>query len=160
MSLKLNQLADRNNSNKSRLRVGRGIGSGKGKTCGSGHKGQKARTGVAIKGFEGGQMPIDRRLPKRGFRNLFRKKVAVVNCAQIEQILDSKKVTGIKITKEDFVRLKFAKAGSLIKLLASGELTRKVEIEVDLFSCRAEELVKQVGGEIIPVQKKKIDTKK
>ena len=90
--MKLNELSDNPGARKKRMRVGRGIGSGKGKTCGKGQKGQKARSGVAIKGFEGGQMPIYRRLPKRGFNNIFRKQFGVINVGKLQEAVDAGKL--------------------------------------------------------------------
>ena len=91
--MKLNELSDNPGARKKRLRVGRGIGSGKGKTCGKGQKGQKSRSGVAIKGFEGGQMPIYRRLPKRGFTNVFRKQFGVINIGKLQAAVDAGKLS-------------------------------------------------------------------
>src|SRR5690606_27383006 len=92
MTIKLNDLRDNNGARKGRMRVGRGIGSGKGKTAGRGQKGQKARSGVAINGFEGGQMPLHMRIPKRGFNNIFAKDFAIVNLGQVQKLVDAKKL--------------------------------------------------------------------
>ena len=117
---------------KARTRVGRGIGSGKGKTAGSGHKGQKARSGVAIKGFEGGQMPIYRRLPKRGFNSLNKKQFEVVNLGRLQKAIDAGKVDAKKpITVETLVETGLVgKITDGVRLLAKGELTAKIEISV------------------------------
>src|ERR1700709_1793737 len=121
--MKLNQIADNEGARKNRMRVGRGIGSGKGKTAGRGVKGQKARSGVAVKGFEGGQMPLHRRLPKRGFNNIFAKKYNEINLARIQQAIDAGKLD-VKATvdAEALVKaglLRRAKDG--VRLLGKGE---------------------------------------
>ena len=122
--MKLNQLKRKNNSIKSKKRLGRGIGSGKGKTCGRGMKGQKSRTGVAIKGFEGGQMPLHRRLPKVGFRNFTSKRMAWLNIKQLQDAIDSGKMQSEKaITEDMLIKLGIVKKNSNgVKLLGYGEL--------------------------------------
>src|SRR5476649_37258 len=121
--MKLNEIADNEGARKGRMRVGRGIGSGKGKTAGRGVKGQKARTGVAIKGFEGGQMPIFQRLPKRGFVNINRKEIKPINLGVLQSLIDSKALDASKkVTKEVLASIGLIKNKSvLIKILASGE---------------------------------------
>ena len=129
--MKLNELRDNAGASRERSRVGRGIGSGSGKTAGRGHKGQKSRSGVAIKGFEGGQMPLYRRLPKRGFNNKFSKKYAEVNVGQIQSAIDRGRLT----VGKGFVDLKALEAAGLIsgaangvRLLGNGDLTAKMNI--------------------------------
>ena len=149
--MKLNQLSDNPGARKNRTRVGRGIGSGKGKTGGRGGKGQTARTGVAIKGFEGGQMPLHRRLPKRGFNNIFRQEHAVVNLGRLQQAveagrLDPKQTVGREALKAAGL---VNKVGAGIKLLAKGELKQPLTIEVDRASKSAVEAVEKAGGKVV-----------
>ena len=129
-------LNNREKINKSKIRVGRGIGSGKGKTCGRGHKGQKSRRGVAIKSFEGGQMPLYRRLPKRGFNPIKRVDVAKLNLGKIQSYIDSKKIkSGEKIDLDLLKKLKLINKKSYkIKILGTGELKDKIDLEVDFVS--------------------------
>lgn len=146
----LNTLADNKGARKTRMRVGRGIGSGKGKTCGRGLKGQKSRSGVAINGFEGGQMPIYRRLPKRGFNNYNRKEFELVNLAVLEDFvarkkLDAKKPVNVAALLEAGV-VNGNKDG--VKLLAKGELKTKLTIEVDAASEAAIKAVEKTGGTV------------
>ncbi len=156
----LNQLSDNQGSTKNRKRVGRGIGSGKGKTSGAGQKGQKSRSGVAIKGFEGGQMPIHRRLPKRGFNNIFRKEFAVANIGRIQTAIDAGKLDAsatitIPMLQEAGV---VGKVVDGVRLLAKGELTAKLNIEVSGASKGAIEAVEKAGGSVTvtgPVKAKK-----
>ncbi|WP_025899896.1 50S ribosomal protein L15 [Sneathiella glossodoripedis] len=146
----LNQLSDNPGSTKNRKRVGRGIGSGKGKTSGAGQKGQKSRSGVAIKGFEGGQMPIHRRLPKRGFTNVFRKEYAVANLGRVQAAIDAGKLDA----KETVTIAKLQEAGVVgkvvdgVRLLAKGELKTKVSFEVSGASKGAIEAVEKAGGSV------------
>ncbi len=148
--MKINELKSTLMSNKSRKRVGRGSGSGLGKTSGRGVKGQKSRSGVSIKGFEGGQMPIHRRLPKRGFNNIFRKEYIPINLGSIQKLLDEKKLPLNKILNTEI----FIKAGlikkshSLIKILGTGTLKNKVEIVASSFSKNAKSKIEKVGGKI------------
>ncbi|CAN7271868.1 50S ribosomal protein L15 [Neorhizobium sp. LjRoot104] len=148
--MKLNEIKDNEGSSKDRIRVGRGIGSGKGKTGGRGVKGQKARSGVAIKGFEGGQMPIYRRLPKRGFTNIFKTDYAVVSLGRIQTAIDAKKLDP-KATI-DAAALKAAgvirRPKDGVRLLADGELTTKVSIEVAGASKAAVEKIEKAGASI------------
>ena len=148
--MKLNEIADNAGSRKARMRVGRGIGSGKGKTAGRGVKGQKARTGVAIKGFEGGQMPLHRRLPKRGFNNVFRVEYAEVNLDRIQQAIDANAIdTGSAINAESLVKagvLRRAKDG--LRLLGRGEIKTKLTIEVHGASKSAIAAVEKAGGSV------------
>ena len=148
--MKLSEIADNAGSRKKRMRVGRGIGSGKGKQAGRGGKGQTARTGVRIKGFEGGQMPLHRRLPKRGFNNVFRVEYAEINLDRIQQAIDAKAIdAGSAINAESLVKagvLRRAKAG--VRLLGRGELKAKINIEVHGASKSAIEAVEKAGGSV------------
>lgn len=147
--LKLNNIKDKASLKKSK-RIGRGIGSGKGKTSGAGHKGQKSRSGVSIKGFEGGQMPLHRRLPKRGFKNLFRLEYDIVNLGDIEKAIESKKInTKSELTKDDFKKLGLIrKKNNLVKVLANGKLNHAVNIKVDKASKNAIKLISEKKGKI------------
>jgi len=150
--MKLNEVRDNSGATKNAKRVGRGVGSGTGKTSGSGHKGQKARSGVSINGFEGGQMPIHRRLPKRGFNNIFRKSYAVVNLGRLQGAVDAGRLDASKPV--DAAALVGAgvisKARDGVRILAKGELTtKKVEIHAAGASKAAFEAVEKVGGKII-----------
>ena len=161
--MKLNQLKRKNNSIKSKKRLGRGIGSGKGKTCGRGMKGQKSRTGVAIKGFEGGQMPLHRRLPKVGFRNFTSKRMAWLNIKQLQDAIDSGKMQSEKaITEDMLIKLGIVKKNSNgVKLLGYGELKSKLNITVSASSKSAEQAIKKLGGSLIvqPNLKKTVQSK-
>jgi large subunit ribosomal protein L15 len=154
--MKLNQLSDNAGATKNRMRVGRGIGSGKGKTAGRGVKGQKARTGVAIKGFEGGQMPLHRRLPKRGFTNIFAKAYAEVDLARIQKAIDAGKLDA-KATV-DVAALVAAgvvrRARDGVRVLANGELKAKVALKVAGASKAAVAAVEKAGGSIEILVKK------
>jgi len=150
--MKLNELSDNPGAHKSRMRVGRGIGSGKGKTGGRGVKGQKSRSGVAIKGFEGGQMPLYRRMPKRGFKNPFRKEYAVVNLSRLQQAIDDKRLDAKKTI--DTAALQAAglvgrRVGDGVRLLANGELKTKITIDVAGASKAAVEAVEKAGGMVV-----------
>ena len=142
-------------NNKKKIRVGRGIGSGKGKTSSRGHKGQKSRSGVAIKSFEGGQMPLYRRLPKRGFKSLQKKVTATLNLSSIQNIIDSKKnaIKGnldLKILKEkNLVNKKYKK----LKILGGGELKGNIEISAHFASKQALVKIEKAGGKINIVKK-------
>jgi large subunit ribosomal protein L15 len=148
--MKLSDIADNAGSRKKRMRVGRGIGSGKGKTSGRGGKGQTARSGVRIKGFEGGQMPLHRRLPKRGFNNVFRVEYAEINLDRIQQAIDAKAIDAASaINAESLVKagvLRRAKAG--VRLLGRGEIKAKINIEVQGASKSAVEAVEKAGGSV------------
>ena len=148
--MKLNEIRDNAGARTNRKRVGRGIGSGTGKTSGSGHKGQKARSGVSINGFEGGQMPIHRRLPKRGFNNIFRKQYVVINVGALQAAVDAKKIDAKKTV--DTAALKAAglvtKAKDGIRLLANGEISAKLNIEVACASAAAIAAVEKAGGSV------------
>ncbi len=148
--MKLNTLFAQPGSRKSKKRLGRGIGSGLGKTSGKGHKGQRARSGIAIKGFEGGQMAIIRRLPKRGFNSLNRIESNIINLCDIDKFIKSGKLSVEKITKENLIEAGIIKKFYLpLKLLAKGELTVPVNIEVDFASKKAVEVVTKNGGKVI-----------
>ncbi|MDC7786934.1 50S ribosomal protein L15 [Rhodoplanes sp. TEM] len=148
--MKLNEIADKPGARKSRMRVGRGIGSGKGKTGGRGGKGQTARTGVAIKGFEGGQMPLHRRLPKRGFNNIFALTLNEVNLGRVQQAVDKGRLDPAAVVDVDAL----VKAGVLrrardgVRLLGNGELTSKLQFEVYGASASAVAAVEKLGGSV------------
>ncbi len=148
--MKLSEIADNAGSRKKRMRVGRGIGSGKGKTSGRGGKGQTARSGVRIKGFEGGQMPLHRRLPKRGFNNVFRVEYSELNLDRLQQAIDAKQLdTGAVINAEALVKagvLKRALGG--VRLLGRGEIKAKVNLEVHGASKSAIAAVEKAGGSV------------
>tara|TARA_B110001450_G_scaffold180646_1_gene168780 strand:+ start:429 stop:881 length:453 start_codon:yes stop_codon:yes gene_type:complete len=135
---------------KKKLRVGRGIGSGKGKTCGRGVKGQKSRSGVAIKSFEGGQMPLYRRLPKRGFNSFGKINIAIMNLEKIQSFIDTKTIKTTDTINMDLLkRLKLInKNAQKLKILGSGELKEKVSIEADLISKSATEKLEKAGGTV------------
>ena len=135
---------------KSKIRVGRGIGSGKGKTSGRGVKGQKSRSGVAIKSFEGGQMPLYRRLPKRGFNALNKNKIAILNLDKIQFFIDKKSIGTKEIINSELLKkLKLInKRYTKLKILGSGEIKDKVNIETDLASKSAIEKLEKIGGSI------------
>jgi len=143
--MRLNQLTQ---INKKKIRPGRGIGSGKGKTSGRGHKGQKARSGVAVKSFEGGQMPLYRRLPKRGFKSFIKKNVAILNLSSLQKyyedkILDFKTPIDLKILKEKkLINKKFEK----LKILGNGEIKNKINIIVNSSSKQAQAKIEKAGG--------------
>tara|TARA_B100001093_G_scaffold399217_1_gene386646 strand:- start:606 stop:1058 length:453 start_codon:yes stop_codon:yes gene_type:complete len=143
-------LNSKNKINKSKMRVGRGIGSGKGKTSGRGVKGQKSRSGVAIKSFEGGQMPLYRRLPKRGFNPILREKIAILNLEKIQSYIDKKNINPNEILNTDILKkLKLINKNSKkLKILGTGELKDKINIEADLASKTAIEKLENIGGSI------------
>jgi large subunit ribosomal protein L15 len=148
--MKLTEIADNPGSRKKRMRVGRGIGSGKGKQAGRGGKGQTARSGVRIKGFEGGQMPLHRRLPKRGFNNIFRVELSEVNLDRLQEAIDAKKLDGkAVINAESLVKsglLRRSKSG--VRLLGRGEIKAKINIEVHGATKSAIEAVEKAGGTV------------
>ena len=136
---------------KSKKRLGRGIGSSKGKTCGRGHKGQKSRSGVAIKSFEGGQMPLYRRLPKRGFRSIVSKKnIAIINLSRIQEIITKQKnILNNKINLTNLQKSKLInKRHKKLKLLGTGDLKQKFDIEVNSISKSAKEKIEKLGGKV------------
>ena len=136
--------------NKSKMRVGRGIGSGKGKTSGRGVKGQKSRSGVAIKSFEGGQMPLYRRLPKRGFNPINKENITILNLEKIQTFIDKKNVDPSQILNSDTLKkLKLINKNSRkLKILGKGEIKYKINIEADLASKSAIEKLEKIGGSI------------
>ena len=140
-----------------KIRVGRGIGSGKGKTSGRGMKGQKSRSGVAIKSFEGGQMPLYRRLPKRGFNSISKINVARINLDKIQSFIDQKKINpNDKINSELLKKLKIINKNSQkLKILGNGEIKVKINIEADLISKSAKKKLEKVGG-LIQIKKNNI----
>ena len=147
--MKINELKPTLTSNKKRKRVGRGSGSGFGKTAGRGVKGQKSRSGVSIKGFEGGQMPLYRRLPKRGFRNPFAKKIQTINFKQINNILEKYKIKPEEIKESVLFEKKiFKKSKGLLKLLDIGDLSTSLNIEVSFASKKAIAKVEKNGGKV------------
>ena len=144
------KLNNRNKINKSKIRVGRGIGSGKGKTSGRGVKGQKSRSGVAIKSFEGGQMPLYRRLPKRGFNPIGKKNIAILNLDEIQSYIDKKTLkSGDTINSNLLKKLKLINKNSIkLKILGDGDIKDKLNIEADLASKSAVEKLEKLGGSI------------
>ncbi len=148
--MRLNEISDRAGARKAPRRLGRGIGSGRGKTAGRGHKGQKARSGVALKGFEGGQMPIHRRVPKRGFKNPTRKRLVAVNLERLQQAIDAGRLDPAQAVTEKTL----SEAGIVnkvrdgVRLLANGELKAKLSIEVHGASKAAIAAIEAAGGKI------------
>ena len=144
------KLNNRNKINKSKLRVGRGIGSGKGKTSGRGVKGQNSRSGVAIKSFEGGQMPLYRRLPKRGFNPINKKTIAILNLDKIQSYIDKKNIKTTDTLNSNLLKkLKLIDQNSIkLKILGSGAIKDKINIEADLASKSAVEKLEKIGGSI------------
>ena len=146
--MKLHSLYSKKSKTKKRL--GRGIGSSRGKTCGRGHKGQKSRSGVAIKSFEGGQMPLYRRLPKRGFKSFKKKYIAMINLSKIQQILENKiilpnnKISLSTLQKSKLINKKYRK----LKLLGLGDIKGKFDVEVNFISNSAKEKIEKLGGKI------------
>ena len=144
------KLNNRNKLNKTKIRVGRGIGSGKGKTSGRGVKGQKSRSGVAIKSFEGGQMPLYRRLPKRGFNPLNKKNIAIINLDKIQSYIDKKNIKTSDVINSDLLKKNnlIDKNSIKLKILGSGVIKDKINIEADLASKSALEKFEKIGGSI------------
>ena len=143
-------LNNRNKINKSKMRVGRGIASGKGKTSGRGVKGQKSRSGVAIKSFEGGQMPLYRRLPKRGFNPIKKRKIAILNLEKIQSYIDKKKIKANEVLNSSLLKKLnlINKNSKNLKILGTGEIKDKINIEADLASKLAVKKLEKVGGSI------------
>ena len=144
------RLNNRKKINKTKIRVGRGIGSGKGKTSGRGVKGQKSRSGVAIKSFEGGQMPLYRRLPKRGFNSITKSNIAILNLDKIQSYIDKKSIRISETLNSDLLKkLKLINKNSIkLKILGKGNIKDKINIEADLASKSALEKLEKVGGSI------------
>lgn len=158
---KLNELHDNAGARKGRMRVGRGIGSGKGKTAGRGQKGAKARSGVSINGFEGGQMPLHMRIPKRGFNNIFAKDYAIVNLGEVQKAIDAGKLDANATVDQAALNAANLTRGGKdgVRLLAKGELTAKISFLVTGASKSAVEAVEKVGGkvdviEVVPAAEK------
>ena len=148
--MNLNTLSPTAGSKSPRRRLGRGIGSGLGKTSGKGHKGQKARSGIAIKAFEGGQTSIFRRLPKRGFNSINRIEFNIINLCDLNNFIKTGKLNAAKITKENLIEAGIIKKYNLpLKLLAKGEFTHPTTIEVDFASKKAIEIVAKNGGKVV-----------
>ena len=143
-------LNNREKINKPKMRVGRGNGSGKGKTSGRGVKGQKSRSGVAIKSFEGGQMPLYRRLPKRGFNTITKKNIAIINLDKIQSFIDKKTIkTSEVLNTEVLIKLKIIdKKSKKLKILGTGQIKDKINIEADLASKSAVEKLEKIGGTV------------
>ena len=145
--MNLNELAK---TNKKKIRVGRGIGSGRGKTSSRGHKGQKARSGVAIKSFEGGQMPLFRRLPKRGFKSIKKSNTAILNLSNLQSFFDQKKLTlsnnlDLKtLQSKNIIAKKYEK----LKILGQGEIKNKINLSVNFVSKQAKEKIEKIGGKL------------
>jgi len=137
-------------TNKKKIRPGRGIGTGKGKTSGRGHKGQKARSGVAIKSFEGGQMPLFRRLPKRGFKSFKKSNTAILNLSNIQSFLDKKKLTLTNNLDLKTLQSKniIAKKYEKLKILGQGEIKNKINLSVNFVSKQAKEKIEKIGGKL------------
>ena len=146
-----------NNLKAKKIRVGRGIGSGKGKTSGRGVKGQKSRSGVAIKSFEGGQMPLFRRLPKRGFKSINKKKIAVFNLSDIQNFIKNKKIKSSEEFNIKFLKEKkmIKKDFNLLKILGKGEIKDKLKISIDFISKSARSKIEKAGGSINILKKNK-----
>ena len=144
------KLNNRTKINKTKIRVGRGIGSGKGKTSGRGVKGQKSRSGVAIKSFEGGQMPLYRRLPKRGFNPILREKIAILNLDKIQSFIDKKNLKSNDIINSELLKkLRLINKNTIkLKILGSGNIKDKINIVADLASKSAVEKLEKIGGSI------------
>ena len=161
--MKLNEIKDNDGARKGRMRVGRGIGSGKGKTAGRGHKGAKARSGVAINGFEGGQMPLHMRIPKRGFNNIFGKDFAIVNLGMIQKLVDAKKLDAKAVVDHAALKAAGVARGGKdgVRLLAKGELTAKLNFSVAGASQGAIDAVEKAGGKVeLPEAKPEGDGKR
>ena len=159
--MKLNDIRDNDGARKERIRVGRGIGSGKGKTGGRGMKGQKSRSGVSINGFEGGQMPLHMRLPKRGFNNPFGKDFAEVNIGMVQKFIDAKKLDAKKTVDHEALQAAGLARGGKdgVRLLGKGELKAKVKFIVAGASKGAIEAVEKAGGSVEVTAPKKADAK-
>jgi len=158
--MKLNEIRDNPGARKKLMRVGRGIGSGKGKQSGRGGKGQTARSGVSLKGFEGGQMPMVRRIPKRGFKSIFKSDYAVVNVGQIQKAIDAGKLNAAELITYDVLRKAnvCSKASDGVRILGMGELKTKVTLEVSGISATAQKAIEAKGGSVkvlVPAKEEK-----
>ena len=156
MTIKLNDLRDNEGARKERMRVGRGIGSGKGKTAGRGQKGQKSRSGVAIKGFEGGQMPLHMRLPKRGFNNPFGKDFAIVNLGAIQKRVDAKKLDAKGVIDHGALKAAGLARGGKdgVRILGKGDYSAKLSFKVAGASASAKEMIEKAGGKLEIIEAK------
>ena len=154
--MKLNEIRDNKGARQSRVRVGRGIGSGLGKTAGRGQKGQKSRSGVSVKGFEGGQMPLHMRLPKRGFNNIFAKDYAEVNLGAIQKLIEAKKLDAKGTLDHEALKAAGLARGGKdgVRLLGKGELTSKVNFKVAGASKGAIQAVEKAGGSVELIERK------
>jgi large subunit ribosomal protein L15 len=148
--MKLNELSPAEGSHHRKMRVGRGIGSGKGKTCGRGQKGQKSRQGVALNGFEGGQTPLHMRMPKIGFKSIFRKQYTELSLGHLQAMIDAKRLDTKKaITEDDLVAAKvIRRKNDGVKLLANGELKTKVDLHISKATAGAKAAVEKAGGSV------------
>lgn len=145
--LTLGNLSPKEGSTRQRKRLGRGVGSGHGKTAGRGHKGFKSRSGSGIKpGFEGGQMPLQRRVPKRGFTNIFKKQFSLIALSQLEKF-----GAGTEVSVVELIEAGMAKKGTLIKVLANGDITKAVTVKVDKISAQAQAKIEAAGGKVVLV---------
>lgn len=160
--MKLNDIRDNDGARKARLRVGRGIGSGKGKTAGRGQKGAKARSGVSVNGFEGGQMPLHMRIPKRGFNNIFAKDYAEVNVGAIQKMIDAKKLDTKGTLDHDALKAAGLARGGKdgVRLLGKGELIAKLTFKVAGASKGAIEAVEKAGGKVELIEKERPEAEK
>ena len=160
--MRLNEISDRAGAHKAPRRLGRGIGSGRGKTAGRGHNGQKSRSGVALKGFEGGQMPIHRRVPKRGFKNPTRKRLVAVNLGRLQQAIDAGKLDPIQVVTEKTLTAAgiVNKARDGVRLLAKGDMKTKLSIELYGASKAAIAAIEAAGGKVTITAPPKIKTDK
>jgi large subunit ribosomal protein L15 len=149
-TMKLNEIKDNDGARKGRMRVGRGIGSGKGKTAGRGQKGQKSREGVSINGFEGGQMPLHMRIPKRGFNNIFAKDFAEINLGQIEKLVAAGKIDGKAVIDHAVLKAAGVARGGKdgVRVLAKGEFSTKLKFNVAGVSKSAREAIEKAGGSV------------
>jgi len=154
--MKLNEIRDNEGARKNRVRVGRGIGSGVGKTAGRGQKGQKSRSGVSIKGFEGGQMPLHMRIPKRGFNNIFAKDYAEVNLGAIQKMIDAKKLETKGTIDHDALKAAGLARGGKdgVRILGKGELKTKLAFKVAGVSKGAKEAIEKAGGSVELIERK------
>jgi large subunit ribosomal protein L15 len=152
--MKLNEIKDNDGSRKGRMRVGRGIGSGKGKTAGRGQKGQKSRTGVSINGFEGGQMPLHMRIPKRGFNNIFAKDFAEINLGQIQKLVEAGKIDAATVIDHAVLKAAGVARGGKdgVRLLAKGDFSIKLSFNVAGASKGALEAVEKAGGAVSVIE--------
>ena len=155
--MQLNQLHTNWGATKARKRIGRGIGSGKGKTAGKGHKGQWARSGVSFRGFEGGQMPLQRRLPKRGFIQPNRVEYVIINLADIQRAVDAKKLDRKEVSLETLLQAKLLKKDRPLRVLAKGSIKVAVNVVAEYVTPAAQKAIEQAGGSVKIIASKKSD---